>query len=97
MTEYENKTRLAFSILCHDNLGQLEALLASIFRPQNSFCIYIDAKAKKTFKIWVEKLVKIYRRNFPNTKIFLAEPTRRIYWSDVSILEAGKTSPDTFP
>ena len=32
ITLEEKETPLAFSILCHSNLGILEALLASIFR-----------------------------------------------------------------
>ena len=45
----EKKVPLAFSILCHSNLGILEALLASIFRPQNYYCIYVDNKAPAEF------------------------------------------------
>ena len=31
----------------------------------------------------------MYRYNFPDTTIIMANPTLRIYWSGVSILEAG--------
>ena len=35
------------------------------------------------------KLLNVYRYNFPETTIIVANPTLRIYWSGVSILEAG--------
>ena len=37
----------------------------------------------------VAKLLNVYRYNFPDTTIIMANPTLRIYWSGVSILEAG--------
>ncbi len=37
----------------------------------------------------VEKLLNVYRYHFPDTTIINANPTLRIYWSGVSILEAG--------
>ena len=33
--------------------------------------------------------MNVYRYHFPETTIILANPTLRIYWSGVSILEAG--------
>jgi len=88
-TEAERKIPFAFSILNHSNLGLLEALLSVIFRPHNSYCIYVDAKASDTYKSSVAKLLNVYRYHFPETTIILANPTLRIYWSGVSILEAG--------
>ena len=41
------------------------------------------------FQSSVAKLLNVYRYNFPETTIILANPTLRIYWSGVSILEAG--------
>lgn len=34
-------------------------------------------------------LLSVYRYHFPDTTIINANPTLRIYWSGVSILEAG--------
>lgn len=89
LTNAESKTPLAYSILCHGNIGLLEAQLASIFRPQNAYCIYVDAKAPMDYKRAVLALAGVYKEHFPKTLIIVANPTRRIYWSDVSILEAG--------
>ena len=44
MTEAEGQVPFAYSVLNHANIGLLEALLSAIFRPHNSYCIYIDAK-----------------------------------------------------
>ncbi len=37
----------------------------------------------------VDKLIAVYRHHFPYTTIINANPTLRIYWSGVAILEAG--------
>lgn len=89
LTHAEETTPFAYSILNHSNLGLLEALLSVIFRPHNSYCIYVDAKASDQYKASVAKLLNVYRYNFPSTTIIMANPTLRIYWSGVSILEAG--------
>ena len=51
MTEAEGQVPFAYSVLNHANIGLLEALLSAIFRPHNSYCIYIDAKASETHKV----------------------------------------------
>ena len=40
----------AYSVLNHANIGLLESLLSTIFRPHNSYCIYIDDKSSDTYK-----------------------------------------------
>ena len=92
VTEEEKRVPLAFSILCHSNLGILEALLASIFRPQNYYCIYVDKKAPIDFVNNVKRLVNTYKMKFPSTYIFLAkEPRMNIYWGSATLLEAPLT------
>ena len=51
MTEAEGQVPFAYSVLNHANIGLLEALLSAIFRPHNSYCIYIDAKSSDTYKV----------------------------------------------
>ena len=95
--------------MCHSNLGLLEALLSTIFRPKNIYCIYVDGKSPKEFKKAVKQLAAIYQYHFPQVisifppisnyekklseffqaRIIVPSNTIRIYWSDVSILEAG--------
>lgn len=40
---------IAFSILVHWHLEQFERLLRAIYRPQNAYCIHVDAKTSWTF------------------------------------------------
>ena len=88
--EEEKKIPLAFSILCHSNLGILETLLASIFRPQNYYCIYVDNKAPVEFLNNAKRLINAYKIKFPKTYIFLAkDPRMNIYWGSSTLLEAG--------
>ena len=75
--------------MVHSNIGQLEALLATIFRPQNVYCIYVDDKSPLEYKMAVRQLAAIYKYHFPEARILVPDHTIRIYWSDVSILEAG--------
>ena len=63
--KYESETPLAFAILVHNQMGQFEALLGSLFRPQNSYCIYLDQKTTDEFKAGVKKLVDNYKAKFP--------------------------------
>ena len=51
--------------MCHSNLGLLEALLSTIFRPKNIYCIYVDGKSPKEFKKAVKQLAAIYQYHFP--------------------------------
>ena len=43
----ERKLPIAFSIITHGHLGILEAQLATLFKPYNAYCIYIDKKASQ--------------------------------------------------
>jgi hypothetical protein len=40
---------IAFNILTHQSLAQVERLLRAIYRPHNSYCIHVDAVANETF------------------------------------------------
>jgi len=57
-------------VIVHDRIGQFEALLATIFRPHNSYCIYVDSKADSTFQKTIQNLIEKYRDIFPQV-IFL--------------------------
>ena len=47
----ERKLPIAFSIITHGHLGILEAQLATLFKPHNAYCIYIDKKASQVVYI----------------------------------------------
>ena len=86
-TIHELKTPLAFSIVAHSHLGLLEAQLATIFRPNNAYCIFVDSKAIHTFKNAVSQLVDCYREKFPSTQIFLVANAFPVFWADISLLK----------
>ena len=65
LTKYEIETPLGFAILVHNQIGQFEALMGSLFRPQNSYCIYVDQKTSEEFKGQVEIIVGNYKAMFP--------------------------------
>lgn len=75
--------------MSHSNLGVLEALLASMFRRHNSYCIYVDNKASDDYVNNVRRLINAYKMKFSEAQIFLAkEPRMNIYWGSNTLLEA---------
>lgn len=47
---------IAFSILVHWHLEQFERLLRAIYRPQNVYCVHVDAKTSWTFHSAVARM-----------------------------------------
>ena len=60
---------LAFAIMAHSDLSLLEVLLATIFRPQYSFCIFIESGADPKFYANVERLISCYTLHFPEVSL----------------------------
>ena len=54
----DNEFPIAFNILVHWHLEQFERLLRAIYRPQNIYCIHVDAKASWTFHSAVAAIAK---------------------------------------
>ena len=52
----EEEFPLAFAILVYHNFLQLEQLFRVLYRPQNFYCIHVDASAEETFKQIVSNL-----------------------------------------
>ena len=57
---------IAFAFMVHDQITLFETLLATLFRPQNAYCIFMDSKADPGFKTIVNQLINCYKENFPN-------------------------------
>ena len=74
--------------MTHGHLGILEAQLASLFKPHNAYCIYIDKKASKNFVSAVNQLIEAYKKLFPESVLFIAPNPIPIFWSDFSLLQA---------
>ena len=71
ITSYEKEPPLAFSIMVHDQVGLFEAQLASIFKPHNSYCIFVDQKAEKKVHDLVSGIVKCYKQKYPQVSDWL--------------------------
>ena len=67
-TKMELQNPIAFSILAHEQFSVLEVLIATIFRPHNSYCIFIDEKASGQFYQLVNQMVECYKERFPQVQ-----------------------------
>ena len=56
----ERRFPIAFSLLTYENLEQTERLLRLIYRPQNVYCIHVDAKASSDELRTVLKHFKLF-------------------------------------
>ena len=68
VSKLERGISLAFSIIAHGQFSLLETLIASLFRPHNSYCIFVDAKSTEEFKNMVQQLVKCYKYKYPQVR-----------------------------
>lgn len=73
---------LAFTILIHSNLEQLNFLLRIIYRRFNYYCIHVDLKTP----LAIYQAVKRYSKCVPN--IFLLEKRINVTWGKFAVLEA---------
>ncbi len=73
---------IAFNILMHKDLTQVERLLRAIYRPQNIYCFHVDAKVSQSLMDAVKSLVDC----FPN--MFIASKLERIMYAGFSRLQA---------
>jgi hypothetical protein len=73
---------LAYSIVVHKKAGQVERLLQAIYRPQNVYCIHIDAKAAAYFY----DAFKNIGTCLPN--VFIAKKREDVNWGGYSRLAA---------
>ena len=51
VSQEELEFPLAFSILFHQNLEQVENLLRTLYRPQNWYCLHLDADAPQVLSL----------------------------------------------
>lgn len=83
-----NKFPLAFGITTYHQVGILELFLASSFHPLDSYCIHVDAKAKKNVRIAINQLVGCYKWKYPEAIIFTVDDPVAVVWGHFSVLEA---------
>ncbi|CAF4218789.1 unnamed protein product [Rotaria magnacalcarata] len=75
---------LAFSIVIHSNLDQLNFLLRTIYRRYNYYCIHVDIKSPLS----LYEAVKRYSACTSN--IFIPEKRIDVTWGHFSVLEAER-------
>lgn len=73
---------IAFSILMHENVEQVERLLRLIYRPQNFYCIHVDRKSSPS----VHAALNAVARCFEN--VFVSSNVIDVHWGEYSLLEA---------
>ena len=54
-------TRLAFSILVHENIAIFETLLHLIFRRQHAICVHVDLKAPRDVHLAVKGIIRCFK------------------------------------
>ena len=55
--------------MVHSQIGLFEAQLATIFKPHNSYCIFVDAKANKEIHTLVSKIINCYKSKYPQVSV----------------------------
>ena len=72
---------IAFNILLHMQTEQFERLLQAIYRPQNVYCVHIDAKAAWAFHAAVAAIAKCFEN------VFLATRSQRVVYAGFTRLQ----------
>ncbi|KAK7486294.1 hypothetical protein BaRGS_00022464 [Batillaria attramentaria] len=81
LSEEESNFPLAYSILVYRDAEQVLNLLSAIYRPQNFYCIHVDAKAKRSYRQAIAAIADC----FPN--VFLSSRSVDVRWGRFSVLE----------
>ena len=81
VSKEEAEFPLAFSILMYKDLDQVERLVRAIYRPQNYYCIHVDASVKP----YIYENMKAFAQCFPN--VFLSKERSRVRWATYTVLE----------
>ena len=63
---------LAYFITAYTDARNVELMLASIFRPHNSYCVHIDPKSDSIFSRTVLQLLYCYRARYPASYMDMA-------------------------
>ncbi len=84
----DEDTKLAFTIVTHDEIGLFEIMLHTIFRPYNAYCIYVGANSPPEYRDAASKVVNCYKDLFPKSTIFMAQDTKEVRWGNFTLIEA---------
>ncbi len=82
LSQMENDFPLGYSIVMFKDVEQFERLLRAIYRPQNHYCIHVDAKASVAVRAGVRGIADCFNN------VFLASKTVRVEWGTFTVVEA---------
>jgi hypothetical protein len=82
VSDFEIDFPLAFTILAHNNVEQLERLLRTIYRSQNVYCIHVDSKSSAVMKQAVESITNCF------DNVFTATRSESVFWGHFSLIRA---------
>ena len=81
LSKDEKHFPIAFTIAMYRDVAQSERLLRAIYRPQNYYCIHVDAKSPDR----IHKAIQGIASCFPN--VFISSRSVRVKWGEYSVLE----------
>ncbi|KAL3870389.1 hypothetical protein ACJMK2_038457 [Sinanodonta woodiana] len=81
LTSLEDSFPLAYSILMYRDVHQVERLLRTIYRPQNTYCIHVDIKAAKDVKNTMKKIASCF------DNVFIASQSFDVRWGKMTVIE----------
>ena len=81
MAEKEVNFPIAYSIITYRDALQTELLLRAIYRPQNIYCIHVDANTSNQYFNAIDSVANC----FPN--VFLSDERISVNWGKISVLE----------
>ncbi|XP_045206284.1 beta-1,3-galactosyl-O-glycosyl-glycoprotein beta-1,6-N-acetylglucosaminyltransferase-like [Mercenaria mercenaria] len=81
LTEEEKLFPLAYSILMYKDVEQTERLLRAIYRPQNIYCIHVDAKTSNKIFAAMSRIVNCF------DNVFMPSKRIPVFWGEMTVLE----------
>ncbi|XP_046352711.1 beta-1,3-galactosyl-O-glycosyl-glycoprotein beta-1,6-N-acetylglucosaminyltransferase-like isoform X1 [Haliotis rufescens] len=82
VSKEEEDFPIAFSIVLYKDAQQAERLLRAVYRPNNHYCIHVDAKAPPSVHAGMRKLTECF------DNVNMASKTLDVVWGEFSVLEA---------
>ena len=82
LSKEEAEFPIAFSLVVYKDVEMVERLFRMIYRPQNYYCIHVDAKADKRFLSAVSSIAACFPQN-----VLMASKQISVKWGEMSVLE----------
>ena len=73
---------IAYSIVMHRDVWQMQSLLHAIYQPQNAYCIHVDQKAAADVKALVQEIAQCFHN------VFIASQLESVIYASYSRLKA---------